>query len=406
MSASRVFVVALLVAGLAVAAAPIASGGSSVRGFDGSTVKIAGMGTAANFADADLGTKARIQRFNDDREIKGVEIEYLEFADDKQDPALATSEARRLVTQEQVFAIIPDLSAVNPGPFLNQQHVPYFGWAFDNTYCSQKPSTKLYGFGYNGCLVPADPPKMPDSFANVYKYVSEKTGEEHPSIVLFSNDNQSGKNSAKNQALSAKGAGFDVVFAEGVVPLTVSDYSPYVQEWLQADDGEQPDEIHCLLSVQCLPIWRAVEAAGFTGTYWTPLYTDLLVDPLAGTVASGFYNIETNAGYTQMQEDLEAVEPGTDPSSANAAAYFAADMFISALKKVVKQGGKKAITPEAVQKAAANQTWQIKGFVGPTVYPASTVVPTPSCSALLEDADGSSWATVEPFTCYKKTFKT
>ena len=36
--------------------------------------------------------------------------------------------------------------------------------------------------------------------------------------------------------------------------------------------------------------------------------------PLAGTVAAGYYNIETNAGYTQMQDDLEAVEPGTDPS--------------------------------------------------------------------------------------------
>jgi ABC-type branched-subunit amino acid transport system substrate-binding protein len=37
------------------------------------------------------------------------------FADDRADPTQATSEVRRLVTQEQVFSIVPDLSAVNPG---------------------------------------------------------------------------------------------------------------------------------------------------------------------------------------------------------------------------------------------------------------------------------------------------
>ena len=38
---------------------------------------------------------------------------------------------------------------------------PYFGWAFDNSYCSHDPSTKLWGFGYNGCLVPSDPSFSP-----------------------------------------------------------------------------------------------------------------------------------------------------------------------------------------------------------------------------------------------------
>ena len=91
------------------------------------------------------------------RVVKGVKFQYTEFADDKEDPAVATSEARRLVEQVGVFAIVPDLSPVNPGPYLNQQHVPYVGFAFDGTYCSPKPTTQLYGFGtgidnvlYNG----------------------------------------------------------------------------------------------------------------------------------------------------------------------------------------------------------------------------------------------------------------
>ena len=373
-------------------------GASSSRGFDGTTLKVAGIGSAVNFADADIGARARFERANDTDELDGIQIEYAEFADDKQDPAVATSEARRLVTQEQVFAIVPDLSAVNPGPYLSDQHVPYVGFGFDSTYCTTEPDDSIWAFGFNGCLVPADPPVMPDSYSQLYKYVSEKTGEDDPSIVLFSNDNESGSKSVGFFATAAEGAGFDVVYAEGVVPVTTADYSPYVQEWLSADDGEQPDAIYCMLEVQCLQIWPEVEAAGFEGTFQTPLYTDLLVSQLAGTVAVSFYNVEPNDGLTQMQEDLEAFEPGTEVSASNAPAYFAADMFIQALKQVGPD-----VTPEAVQQALANQTWEIEGFVGPIEYPASTVVSTPACNALLE-SDGTEWQVLEPYECSDTTF--
>jgi Periplasmic binding protein len=166
-----------------------------------------------------------------------------------------------------------------------------------------------------------------------------------------------------------------------------------VQDWLSADDGEHPDAIYCLLSVQCLEIWAAVQAAGYEGTFQTSLYTDLLVEPLAGTVAQSFYNVEPNEGLTQLQEDLEAFEPGTEISATNAPAYFAADMFIQALKEVGTN-----VTPEAVQEALANQTWEIEGFVGPIRYPDSTVASTPSCNSLLE-SDGTAWTVVVPYGC-------
>jgi branched-chain amino acid transport system substrate-binding protein len=370
-----------------------ASGGSESRGFDGTTIKVAGLGSATNFADADLGAQARFQRANETDELDGIEIEYVGFADDRQDPATATSEVRRLVTQEQVFAIVPDLSAVNPGPYLAEQHVPYVGMAFDNTYCTTEPDDTIWGFGYNGCLVPADPPVMPDSYRNLYAHVSETTGEDEPSIVLFSQDNQSGQSSTRFQQAAAEGAGFNVVYAEPVVPVATSDYTPFVQDWLSADDGDQPDAMYCLLSVQCLEIWPVVKAAGYEGAFQTSLFSDLLIQPLAGTVASAFYNTEPNDGLTQMQEDLEAFEPGTEVSATNAYAYFAADMFIQALKQVGTD-----VTPEAVQEALANQTWEIEGFVGPTRYPDSTVAATPSCNALLE-SDGTAWTVLEAYSC-------
>jgi len=370
------------------------------RGFDGTTIKVAGLGLLASFAGAEIGTEARFKRANDTNELNGIKLQFVEFADDQASPATALSEARRLVTQDQVFAIVPDLSPVNPGAYLTSQQVPWVGYAFDNTYCSAKPTTAIWGFGYNGCLVPANPPTMPDSYAALYKYISAKTGKANPTAVLFSNDDQSGIDSTKLQAVAASGAGFKVVSAQGTLPMVVSDYTPYVQQWLTANGGKQPDALVCLLAVQCVSVWSAVKAAGFTGTYYGTLgNVAALAKAMAGTVTAAFYNTQPNPGLTQMEQDLQAFKPGTTPVGySNVAAYFAADMFIDALKKVGRD-----ITPQAVQAALATQTWSIPGFVGPTDYPASTVGDSPACTELLLD-DGTNYNVVEPFTCSTKTY--
>jgi ABC-type branched-subunit amino acid transport system substrate-binding protein len=124
--------------------------------------------------------------------------------------------------------------------------------------------------------------------------------------------------------------------------------------------------INCQLAARCVQIWQAV-----------------------------------NTGLTQLEADLRAFKPGTKPVGySNVPAYFAADMFIQALKKVGPD-----ITPEAVQQALAAQTWQIPGLAGPTEYPASTAVPTQWCQSVLQAApDGAGYTTLEPFACSTKTY--
>ena len=194
-----------------------------------------------------------------------MKFDYTEFADDKQDPTVATSEVRRLVTQTGIFAIVPDLSAVNPGPYLTQQKVPYVGFAFDGTYCSQKPSTALYGFSFTGCTVPADPPAMPDLYPLFYKNLHEKLAKPTITLSLISGDTASGKASAKYQATAFQGAGFKVVYAKGVIPLDASDYTPYVQELLKSNGGNQPDAIACALTIAVHRPVGPAEGIGFQG---------------------------------------------------------------------------------------------------------------------------------------------
>src|SRR5262249_53548805 len=92
-----VLVVALLAGALVVASA--SSGAAQVPGFDGSTIKVGGLGLES-LPTVPTGAKARFQEFNDNNELKGVKIDFVDYGNDGGDPATALSESRRLVTQE------------------------------------------------------------------------------------------------------------------------------------------------------------------------------------------------------------------------------------------------------------------------------------------------------------------
>jgi ABC-type branched-subunit amino acid transport system substrate-binding protein len=367
-------------------------------------MKIGGFGLKNNFPNGDIGAQARFKEANENKEVKNVTFEYTNYIDDMQQAATALTVARQLVTQDGVFAIVPDFSQYNPGAYLNSQHVPYFGWAFDATYCSPKPTTKLYGFGFDGCLLPAKPTKVADSGAQVKQYVTEKTGKTKPTVALFSNETDSGKTSVSAQGAAFAGGGWDVVFFKGLLPPPpLPDVTPYVEELMTSANGKQPDLIVCLLALDCLDMFKGLSAAGFTGTFQSPLYNELFVNVMKGAVASVQFVplADSTPASDKMKAAIEAYKPGTKLSSDIAISYFAADMLIKAIQATQK--AKKPITPENVQASAAKMTFEVKGLYGPTKYPDSTVKPTPSCTAIVQ-ATGTAFETVEPYACSTKSY--
>jgi hypothetical protein len=380
----------------------------SVRGFDGTTVRVAGIGVKAQLPGAELGSRARVGRFNATNEIPGVKLDYVEFADDNNDPATALSEARKLVAQDHALAVVGDVSAFNPLPYFKQQHVPYFGIALDNTYCASQPDPTVWGFGFDGCLIPNNPKTVGDSAPNNFKYVSQKTGKAHPTVAIFSADSESGSNAAKYDIPPYSGSGFNVVFAKGIVPAqtAVSDYTPYVEQLLHSDGGKAPDSIVCLLTTDCIPIYSLLQANHYAGVYLSALYSNQVLSAMKGSAAiSEFVPFDQpTPALAQMTADVKAVDAKQSPDDLGVAfGYLSTDMFIQALKSVVNAKGKSYISPENVQEAAAHMTWQIQGQAGPTKYPDSTVHPTPLCSAVIYDT-GTVWKTVEPYTCSEKTW--
>jgi ABC-type branched-subunit amino acid transport system substrate-binding protein len=400
-----VAVVAGLVASLVM---PAVGGAASPRvaTASGGKITVAGMGYAPTFGDAPVGAQARFQRANQDKEVKGYTFDFKEFANDGNDPATALSEARRLVTQDGVLAIVPAVSVITPSDYLTQQQIPWFGVGYDNTYCTS--GAPGFGLSAYGCLIPDNPTKFPGTQWQLLKKQLASKGIQNPTLALLGTDTNSGKSSVASAASAATGVGFKVVYAKGAFPgppAVVSDFSPYAQSLLTSNDGKAPDVIYTSIApTSALSLISLLKSSGYTGTFLSPFYSPLLLKSLAGAyVFVQFAGFESDAaGVKQMNEDVEAFKPGTKPSLALAAGYFSADMFIQAVKNSLKTS--KTLTSASVQKAAAKMTYQIKGTVGPTVYPASFKLGTQSCSTLEYDADGTSFEIVQPFYCTTKTY--
>lgn len=400
----------LLTAGLATALlTPVASGAASpgtVTASNG-TIPVAGLGYAANFGDAAIGAQARFKRANDDQEIKGYTIDFKEFADDKNDPATALSETRRLVSSDGIFALVPNVSQQTPGEFLTQQQIPWFGPGFDVSYC---PATGVKGWGFSqtGCILREDAKRTSNNVFALLKTELASKGIEHPTIALIGTDSNSGKNGIQAGASAAEGSGFDVVYAKGAVPaapVVVGDYSPYVQAMMTSNDGGQPDVIYSQVPPGgSLAMFNLIKSGGFTGKLLSPYYSTILLKVLAGSyVFVSFAGFETkSAGIEQLKADVEAFKPGTPASLTLAGGYFGADMFIRAVKLALKSS--KTLTTASVQQAASRMTYVIKDTIGPTKYPASYQIPVENCAVLEYDADGTGFAIAQPYTCTTKTY--
>jgi hypothetical protein len=401
--ACATFVAAALIGVSAGASAATSSGGKSYKGV---VIKVGGFILGSSFAGAQVGAQARFAAANASGKLKGAKIDYVGTTNDPGDPADALSAQRQMVEQNGVQVVVPDLGADTNAQFLTSQKVPWVGAGYDTSVCATSSSETMWGFGYDGCLVPSKPQIVPDGYSELYKYVSTKLGVKHPTMTVISADNQSGMNAAKGSASGAQGAGFTVVSAKGNVPTTVSDYSPYVSNWLTSAKGKQPQVITCLIAAQCIDVYNALKTGGFTGIYYHTLGdVSALAKTFAGSLSSALYNPAPSAAYTTMQNQVEAFAPGTPLTSYSILpSYFAGDMFVQALEGLEKAG--KPLTTTNIRQQLASQTWKIPGLVGPISYPKSSIVPTPDCSALVQyAADGSGAQVIAPYACSTKTYK-
>lgn len=390
-------------AAIALASVAIGTGSagaqSSVRGVTDTEVKVGGLGFAAYYESGGQAAKALFDQVNKAGGVAGRKINYIGWADDKTTADVDLAEGRRLIDQEKVFAIVPAITPyLQVGQYANQTKTPVFGWGISAPFCD--PANK-YIIGFTGCLVPNPPTYPGNTWGGLVSDQLKAQGKQAKgaTAAVISESNDSGKSGLDVISATAIASGMKVVYGQASVtppPAKVTDYTPYVQAIMTANNGQPPDVVFLVLSQDnVFGLGKALYQAGYKGIQTNAVgYAPQLTSLAQGwTAFTQFATPESTApNMAKIVATLKAA--GIDTiGQPTLGGYFAADQFVQILKKVGKN-----LTPERFQAVAAKFTYGIPDVVGPTTYPASFKAGAP-CGQLAT-SNGTAWQVTAPFKCY------
>ena len=329
--------------------ASAASGGGSTPGVTSDAIRVGGIVTitsASGFSEAGVaeGAQARFAEQNADGGVDGRKIDYLGSKDDGLNPATDLTLAQQLVEDENVFAVVPvgAPAFTGAGDYLVQNQVPFVGWGTTAPFCDN-----TYGFGIFGCdvTIGADA-RVSTATGGLFSAVLH--GTKGKTVAVVSSDNEAGAATLPGAKAGLEAAGFDVVYAKAALPAgAVTDYTPYADAIMTANNGQPPDAVFFNLeSEQVLGLRAALLSQGYKGISADGVTYDptLLASASTRVTENGEY---ASVPFEPFSSDTPAVKQmiaalkktgGAKivPTQYMAYGYWMADMFIDMLKKTGK----------------------------------------------------------------------
>ena len=397
------------VAAAAALSAAIAGCGTTSSGGAGTpsagksqTLNIVSVGYTPYFGDAVPAVKARLAEANANNEVPGYKFNYMGMINDQFTPDGAVAAYRQAKEQDNVFAVVGGASNSYPTAYVNQQQLPVVGYGQADSFCTHGSTQTWYFISTVGCVVPAtavysinlgQPAKALEGGSVAGKTVA-CIGEDYPNAV----------NHMKQLCSSFKGAGFKVALTDASIPAppaVVSDFSPWVQKLMTANSGNPVDVVVLGTSPgSSAGIAKGLNRSGFTGKIiggagFSPATT---AAEKGVTEWSNIASPMSAANNPQMKKIVAAlVAAGVKQSAISGTsvqAWLQADMFVKIAAATAAHG---KLTSQAFAETAKSFTYEVPGVVGPTVYPAAFIAPTP-CSEM-DTSNGTVWTVTRPYTC-------
>lgn len=372
--------------------------GSTTRGISSGSINVGVLAVLSGslaLTGVDVGARARFDRENHNGGVYGRQLHIVDVQDDAADAQKDLAAAQKLVLQDQVFAIVEGTNFLS-GQYLNSQKVPVYGWNVTPNGCNQ-----AYDFGITGCNVPINPTEFgtgdAQQFAQVLGGAAGKT-------VAVPIDDDPSARAAKDQCTqSFTDVGFRLV-GTPLIPITgVTDYTPYVQQILTADNGKPPDLVFSCTSVgSTLGLTSALTAAGYKGAQGNGIIYDprLLLSKQLVQSLNHVYAVvqwqpfEANTPpMQQMTADVHAIAPNQLMTLAVASGYWAADMMIDMLKKV----GPDPTAEKIARLGNSGYTFGVTGGLCPVSFPKNHFIGG-SGSALVRIENGR-YVVAAPLQC-------
>ncbi|HXZ83307.1 MAG TPA: ABC transporter substrate-binding protein [Acidimicrobiales bacterium] len=288
----------------------------------------------ADFAPAIAGAQAYFDLVNADGGVNGRKIDFAYRLDDQSDPSLDASQARTLVQQDHVFAVVPVATpSFSGGPFLSQHDVPTFG-------LNVNPNVDWAG---------------PSMYGNTGSYTAFTSAQLQAAYLAEQHDVRAAALIAYNISQSRQGCqgvanafhqyGIRIAFEDLAVPVPAFD--------LQADVTRMKS-LRVDMVTSCLDLTgdillsHTMQQDGMTGVtqYWFDGYDVSALKTYASAMQGVYFMLqhvpfEVTQLYPRRYPSMDRFEaalkryaPGNPPSEAALAGWTSADLFVTGLRAI------------------------------------------------------------------------
>jgi ABC-type branched-subunit amino acid transport system substrate-binding protein len=371
---------------------------SQTDGVSGNEIRVGGLAAATGplgdqYAPIFDGAQAYFDMVNEQGGVFGRKIKTVAKLDDATDPARNASQARALVEQHHVFAVIPVASPLFPGGrYLADHSIPTFGWNV-NPEWSPGPSM----FGEKGSFLDFT------GTSPFYGYLAKKVGAKK--VAIFAYTASQSRDCAAGAEKSFKKYGFDVAFSDSSIAFGTSSLDADVQRVKEAGVD---------LVTTCMDVTgntllsRTLKRAGLTNVKqsWPTGYDqealakfpDLYEGVYFRTSFVPFEGADLSPGLSQFLTEMKKRRPNTKVSEVVLAGWIDADLFVTA----VKAAGRDLTRKKLIDSINVISNYNANGIEGDIDWRVAHTGNNPTdCDAYIQVQKGKFTPIfTKPFVCY------
>jgi ABC-type branched-subunit amino acid transport system substrate-binding protein len=288
----------------------------------------------ADFAPAIAGAQAYFDWVNAGGGVNGRRIDFAHKLDDQSDPSTDASQARTLIEQDHVFAVVPVATpSFSGGPFLSENDVPTFGLDVNTNADWAGPSM----YGNTGSYTAFTSAQLQAA------YLAELHHIRAAALIAY-NISQSSEG-CRGVANAFHQYGVHIAFEDLAVPVPAFDLHADVARMKSAG----VDIVTSCLDVSGdILLSQTMQQDGMTGViqYWFDGYDESALKTDAAWMQGVYFMLqhlpfEVTQLYPGRYPSMDRFEwalrryvPGNPPSEAALAGWTSADLFVTGLRAI------------------------------------------------------------------------
>jgi ABC-type branched-subunit amino acid transport system substrate-binding protein len=375
------------------------SGGATTTGVSETEIRVGGLVSltgplAQQFKGSADGAQAYFDLVNERGGVHGRMITMVEIRNDNTDPARNQEEARALVEQDEIFAVVPLATPVfASADFLAEAHMPVFGWRIQDEWNDHDTF-----YGHVGTWVEIDPPGDAGGAYGPKRLGYTKVG------VLGYTAPQSA-DCAEAAARNYDAGGLDVVYENTSLPLGTADFTADAQKI--KDAGVEFLQT-CIDTNGNLNLARALQrvdyhvAMGWPTGYEQEVlaeYGDLLQDVYFGLQHRPFEEAASSPGLEEYLTELPRLAPEAVIGNQSLIGWTNAKLFVDGLEAV----GPELTRERLVETINTEFTeWDADGIIWPLDWSVQHTGPNPyGCGGTSVTVESGAFVQVlgKPWNC-------